>query len=467
MPPAARFWIMRRFLILLIPLLLQGQIVIDTTIPLPCLSAPLLYVPDGNKLYLTNYRDDAFLVLDCETYEIRNVIPIATRGHIYPAWNWRRNKIYCVFHTPDSIAVIDATADTLLKWIPFGGVSHPCYVSTNDQVYAADRTINVIDCETDSIIKVFPPYPYEQQGSVSWDSVGNKVYVGADWNNADLLQAYSCKNDSFLTAIHTHIGGPDVVQFNLHQRKGYFTTGNMPVGPVSVIDCEHDSLIRTYLIYNNNNPPGAWDSLDDKFYVLSSYEEPDTLFVIDCVTDSIIKKVLLPYAALKVCWVPWSNHLYITIWDYPERYITVLDCRNDSIIVPRLEVGSGPTHLAINGTNQRVYVTCYPDSALYVLKDEPQGIPESPSPAENRARLIDQAGGVVLCYQLNSPSRVRIAAYDLTGRLVKSLFTGYQEAGIYRLTWDRTDATGRKLSSGAYFITVDAGEREVLKMIER
>ena len=51
--------------------------------------------------------------------------------------------------------------------------------------------------------------------------------------------------------------------------------------------------------------------------------------------------------------------------------------------------------------------------------------------------------------------------------LVKNLFTGYQEAGTHRLTWDRTDATGRKLSTGAYFITVDAGEREVLKMIER
>ncbi len=58
-------------------------------------------------------------------------------------------------------------------------------------------------------------------------------------------------------------------------------------------------------------------------------------------------------------------------------------------------------------------------------------------------------------YQINSPGITNLTLYDITGRKVKSFINGNFEQGCYRLTWDGTDETGRKLSEGVYFIRLD------------
>jgi hypothetical protein len=55
-------------------------------------------------------------------------------------------------------------------------------------------------------------------------------------------------------------------------------------------------------------------------------------------------------------------------------------------------------------------------------------------------------------------ARVRLAVYDVTGRLVTVLADGAAEAGEHAARWDGRDAHGRPVSSGVYFcrLTVDA-----------
>ena len=47
---------------------------------------------------------------------------------------------------------------------------------------------------------------------------------------------------------------------------------------------------------------------------------------------------------------------------------------------------------------------------------------------------------------------VKIEIYNISGKLIKTLYKGYKEAGNHEITWDAT-----KYSAGVYFYKVRAG----------
>ena len=66
-------------------------------------------------------------------------------------------------------------------------------------------------------------------------------------------------------------------------------------------------------------------------------------------------------------------------------------------------------------------------------------------------------------YQLASPAEVTLTLYDVTGRIVRTLNLGHQDAGMYRSKsraayWDGRNAQGESVASGVYFYTLVAGE---------
>ena len=58
----------------------------------------------------------------------------------------------------------------------------------------------------------------------------------------------------------------------------------------------------------------------------------------------------------------------------------------------------------------------------------------------------------------NSLQLTAIKVYDLSGRLVKTLLNKHQKSGYYTITWDGTNNAGKRVSSGIYFICLDAGK---------
>ena len=71
-------------------------------------------------------------------------------------------------------------------------------------------------------------------------------------------------------------------------------------------------------------------------------------------------------------------------------------------------------------------------------------------------------GEVCLCYVLSRAKRAPIRIYDVRGRVIRSLVAS-QPTGI--LTWDGTDASGRKVSPGVYFIWLTDGDRSETKRV--
>ena len=68
------------------------------------------------------------------------------------------------------------------------------------------------------------------------------------------------------------------------------------------------------------------------------------------------------------------------------------------------------------------------------------------------------ASAAALRYSVGADHRwVSVAVYDVTGRLVRQLFEGAADAGVYERTWDLTNEAGDRVAGGVYFARVTIG----------
>jgi hypothetical protein len=65
----------------------------------------------------------------------------------------------------------------------------------------------------------------------------------------------------------------------------------------------------------------------------------------------------------------------------------------------------------------------------------------------------------IINYSLARDAHIRLHVYDVSGRLVKDLFTGQREAGDYTVVWDGTDGAGSPVARGVYFCRMEAEGR--------
>ncbi len=56
-----------------------------------------------------------------------------------------------------------------------------------------------------------------------------------------------------------------------------------------------------------------------------------------------------------------------------------------------------------------------------------------------------------ISYTLPAPGHVKLAVYDLAGKLVKTLASGIEPAGVKQLYWNRTNDAGKTVACGVYF----------------
>jgi hypothetical protein len=59
-------------------------------------------------------------------------------------------------------------------------------------------------------------------------------------------------------------------------------------------------------------------------------------------------------------------------------------------------------------------------------------------------------------FRLSSPSSVNLTVFDILGKQVAVLESGFRPAGAHRAVWNGTDRAGRRAPSGVYFYRLDA-----------
>ena len=69
-----------------------------------------------------------------------------------------------------------------------------------------------------------------------------------------------------------------------------------------------------------------------------------------------------------------------------------------------------------------------------------------------------------LSYSVPSAGSVSLRLFDLRGRAVRTLASGWSEAGVHGVVWDGRDDAGAVLPSGAYFARLGAGDAVVTRM---
>jgi photosystem II stability/assembly factor-like uncharacterized protein len=74
------------------------------------------------------------------------------------------------------------------------------------------------------------------------------------------------------------------------------------------------------------------------------------------------------------------------------------------------------------------------------------GVSPNPSP-----------GRVSIRYQLPRAMACELEVLDARGRRIRRLAQGYVDGGIHRIAWDGTDAAGRRVANGFYFVRLRAG----------
>lgn len=84
-----------------------------------------------------------------------------------------------------------------------------------------------------------------------------------------------------------------------------------------------------------------------------------------------------------------------------------------------------------------------------------------PCPGRGRLRASPNPFSAQACieFDLPEPGRVRLAAYDAAGRLVRSLMDKALEPGRHRAVWDGRDGKGQPTAAGVYVISLRAGNR--------
>lgn len=435
---------MKRFALhLIFPVVIFAQVVeMDTVIVFPTRIWTGWYTSEFDKLYIASGRQ--LFAVHCSSYQI-DTIPLGlSEGRCSFSWNWREKKLYLTgLEWRDSvIVVVDAQEDTILKRIFWPSPRGHCYVSVTNRMYIVGKgVLKILDCTTDSIItEKEPPITGYEFKYPCWDSVHNKLYIGmGKWNSPEYFAVYDCTTDSLLALIRVPIMTPFGMQFSYRLDKGYFA-GDMQ-SFLGVIDIKNDSFLKFFPIFIEYAElvPFALDTIDDKVYcgrAMPTY--PDTIYVIDCVTDSIIKKLVEGgLGPLSVRWSYWTNRVYFTGGPQGET-LKVLDCQTDSIIARiYLEEFSycGPPHIVLDPIHHRIFAIGQ-DSTLYVLRELISGVEEGK--AGFKKVLFPTVVRDILFLPNNYITKKEVYLLDVAGRKVLELVPGGNDV--------------RHIAPGVYFI---------------
>ena len=68
--------------------------------------------------------------------------------------------------------------------------------------------------------------------------------------------------------------------------------------------------------------------------------------------------------------------------------------------------------------------------------------------------------GVAIQYELPKQAQVKLAVYDVAGRLRAVLRDGIEPAGVHTMLWNGQSAQGGRLAAGVYFMKLEAGKEQ-------
>jgi hypothetical protein len=137
-----------------------------------------------------------------------------------------------------------------------------------------------------------------------------------------------------------------------------------------------------------------------------------------------------------------------------EQNIYIMDPSNDND--PGITSGWMPYDCLAVGLAHEPWTASLVADYVPAYSDPP--IPRATSLAQNYPNPFNPS--TVIPFMLHKTSNVSLTVYDVSGRLVRTIFTDRLDAGRHLKEWDGTDAAGNAAASGIYFYRLKAGDFE-------
>ena len=120
--------------------------------------------------------------------------------------------------------------------------------------------------------------------------------------------------------------------------------------------------------------------------------------------------------------------------------------------------------------NDELYVVqldFYNPSKIYKFPAAPTSVKESKQVPKSFSLLPNYPNpfnpSTHIPFQLKTGADYELAVYDMTGRRVRLLESGYKTAGLYTSVWNGRNDKGELVGSGVYMIRLKSGDRQVLR----
>ncbi len=455
-----------------------------------------------NRLFCLSEGGRVFVV-DCSGDTFQALLPLSARAES-ACLDTVNDKLYFTYGGRCGyVGVADCPSRLVKSYIRCGlpqcmvhdATDGRLYVSTWDRPNGDCGSVSVFTCANDSLLKVIPTgYVH---GGIRWHSEFNKLYAGV---NDTLGQCYiaviDCDTDSVIR-IQAR-GSPDdafwhsLLSTELHQFWGISANG------YTVVDCQGDSIVM-------DTTPGYWNpkgvcysAAERKVYVMHGFAEltvlsmeslrpvrtfsltgfgfahaiihvaaagklyvavgcgpdyTDSVYVVETRTDSVVSRFDAGRHIIQaVCEDATGRYLYCTALALDSPYVQtllVVDSQCDSVVMrmslPGIVRGAGEW-LMSNRRTGRIYAGGWaPSGRLLVVRDSVViGLEES---GHAKTGLVMQQTVVCRCVPLLSTAQAHL--YDASGRKVTSLRPGPNDIS--------------RLVPGVYFVR----ERSEAQSVER
>ncbi|MCG8606739.1 DNRLRE domain-containing protein, partial [bacterium] len=133
---------------------------------------------------------------------------------------------------------------------------------------------------------------------------------------------------------------------------------------------------------------------------------------------------------------------------------TVKYSSQEGVSIPELIITTGLTKISDQTRNLQ-------EKNINISTDQP--LPTKPTLYPNFPNPFNLE--TTITYALPNTAKVKLRIYNLKGQLVRVLFDGEQERGFQRILWNGRNRSGVEVSSGVYFVRLEAGELRLSRKI--
>ncbi len=272
----------------------------------------MLYDPAGNRLFVLGDSGSSLTIVDGSSDSVLATVTLPFANCHDLCFNPLDNRLYCACYGSNAVVVVDVAAGQVVDTLPVSGPGAICYNPTDNLVYCAStwqsESVFVFAGSNDSVVArlAVGSWPYD----LCYNSVDNKVYCANDQSLE--LTVISGEPPQVLKRIPVRPNGRALVH-NAADNKVYCSHNYITSGPLEVVDCAHDSVVRT-LILGRFAGGLLWNSVNDKVYALTSMGLCDSIIIIGGESDSVLGVIELPlgfWGELVTAWNPVQNRTYV------------------------------------------------------------------------------------------------------------------------------------------------------------